>query len=428
MGEGPGVNAAAHKLAIGGGAVFLVKPTVSSTPGVAGAVTHTGTGVSTDTVSGAPYDAFRVIIQIITGAATPSAGGATFKYSLDGGDNYSAEIALPTSGVYLIPGTNLTNTFSAATLVAGDTYSYNCTAPGYNSSELTTAFNALCADPRTWKFVHIVGSASTASGQATLVTAVEALLVAQEAVFRYAYAVMEMPDLGDGTTGDASSITAFASVAAPHVAVAAGFEELTSVLSGRVEKRSAAWPLSAQRHKAPISESSSRVKSGALPGIVSLYRDELIHRGLDAARFSTLRTHINKQGFYMTNGRTMAVTGSDFTYLQHVEIMNVARTIVRVHTLDLIGDSVRVNPLTHATLPGAILEQDARTIEKRIRNALKIELLDNQHVSDIKVTVNRTDNIISTQTLRVSIRLLPKGYMQYVQSDLGFVNPQLELS
>lgn len=426
--SGPAVEAAAHALAIGGGVVYVVRVDNTSTVGVAGAVTHTGTGVSVGTVTGAPYDNYRVIVEFLVGGTNPAANTATFRYSLDGGDNYSAEIALPVDGDYVLVGTGLTLHFTAASLVALDTYSFTNAAPGYNSTELTTAFAALCADPRTWKFVHIVGSASSAANQATLVTAVATLLTSQEAVFRYTYAIMEMPDLGDGTTGDAASIAAFSSVATTRVSVAAGYAEIVSVLTGRVEKRPAAWALAARRHKAPISEDSMRVRSGPLPGVTRLWRDEQIHRGLDAVRFATLRTHIGKQGFWITNGKTMAAAGSDYQHLQHREIMDVTCTIARAEMLDILGESVRVNPLTHPTRPGAILEQEARVFENRIKRKLATTLLDEKHVSDISVQINRTDNIISTQTLRIKVRVLPKAYFRFITADMGFTNPRLELN
>lgn len=427
LGTGPAVEAAAHKLAVGGGLVYVVPTTVSSTPGVAGSVTHSGTGLSVMTVSGAPYDAYQVIVKIVVGATNPAAGLATFVYTLDGGDNYSAETSLPTNGIFAITGTNLTITFSAASLVADDTYTFDCTAPGFNSTELTASLNALCADPRTWKFVHVVGSAATASAQATIATAVGTVLTAQEALFRYTYAILETPDLGDGTTGDSSLITGFSSFAHTRVCVCAGYEELTSIITGRSHKRSAAWSVAARRHKATISEDSMRVRSGALPGVTKLYRDEQINRGLDAARFTTLRTHVGKAGFYITRGRIMSATGSDFTDIQHREIMDVACSIMRPAMLEELGESVRVNPADAAQNPGAILPQEAAKIENRIRSKLSLALLDPDHVSDIVVQVNRTDNLISTRKLRIKARITPKGYFQFLEADMGFSNPKLEI-
>src|SRR4051794_13200356 len=55
LGTGPLVEAAAHTLAVSGGTVLCVRGT-GSTAGSAGAVTHTGTGVSVMSTTGTPVD------------------------------------------------------------------------------------------------------------------------------------------------------------------------------------------------------------------------------------------------------------------------------------------------------------------------------------------------------------------------------------
>jgi hypothetical protein len=428
LGTGPAVEAAAHKLSIGGGTVFVVRVDNTSTPGTNGSVTHNGTGVSVMSVSGAPFDAYKVRVTIVLGGTNPAAGTATFKYSVDGGDNYSGEIALPTSGSYPITGTGLTLAFTAASLVAADTYSFDSVAPGYNSTELTTAWNALVADPRTWKFCHITGAASSAANQATIATAVGALLTTAETNYRFTYAILEMPDLGDGTTGDAASIAAYASFAHSRIMQCAGFCELTSIVSGRIHKRSAAWPIAARRHKAPISESSMRVKSGSLPGVVSLYRDELLHRGLDAARFATLRTHVGRAGFWITEGKMMAAQGSDYGLVQRREVMDRACTIGRSAMVEELGDGLRVNPANAASRPGMIDERDARAIESEIlAKVAEAVLAVGALLRSLGATVNRTDNIISSNLVRAKIRVLPKAYANNMSADIGFENPALDI-
>jgi hypothetical protein len=47
------------------------------------------------------------------------------------------------------------------------------------------------------------------------------------------------------------------------------------------------------------------------------------------------------------------------------------------------------------------------------------------HGSAVTVQTNRTDNILSTQTLRVSGRCRPLGYAKTINLTLGFTNPAL---
>jgi len=434
QGVGPAVECAAHILAVGGGAVLFTRVDNTSTPGTNGAVTPTGTGLSVMTVTGTPRDAYQVRVLMGLGGANPAAGTATFKYSLDGGDVYSAEIAMPTGGSYLLSDTGLTLVFSAASLVAADTYSFDSVAPGYNSTELTTAWTALVADPRTWKFVHVVGAATTASGQATIVGVLAALRVTAATNHRYVNVHCEMPYGGAGTAGDAAAIAAFAAVSAPFVCVSAGHAELTSVITGRIHLRSQAWSHSARRQRARISEHSGRVRSGALPGVISLARNEQIHRGLDAARFVTCRTIVGKAGFYVTSGRTMAAAGSDFSQVQRCELMNYAATIARATFIDELNESLRVNPATSTVAPGqpgapgTLDERDARTIEARVRAALVAAILANGDCSAIAVQTNRTDNLLSTGTLRIRVRVTPLAYGETLTLDIGFENPALAVN
>jgi hypothetical protein len=426
LGSGPLVEYACHVLSIGGGVVYCIRVDNTSTPGTNGSVTHVGTGLSVLTPSGAPSDAYQVRVTIITGGTNPASGLVTFKYSVDGGDNYSPETALPTSGNYPITGTGLTLGFSAATLVAGDTYSFDCAAPGYNTTELTAAWSALVADERTWKFAGISGAASTASGQATVATAVAALLATAEAAYRFTFAIMHMPDGGDGTAGDSAAISAFASFASARVMMCAGTCELFSSVSGRTYERPASFPISARVHKKPISEDCSRVKSGPLPGISHLYRDEQVHRGLDAARFATLRTIIGKQGFWITNGRMMATAGSDYGYVQNREVMDAACTVGRAALIEFLGDDLRVNSASHPTAPGRIDERDARSVDSFVGGQVRAVVLAPGHCSDVSVLTNRTDNLLSTGLLRATVRVTPKAYARSLSLDIGFVNPALE--
>ncbi len=110
MGQGPLVEAAALALATsvrGRGArpVYLMR-VIPSTVGACGAVTKTAVGASTGTVTvaGAAYDAYQVRV-LITRTGTLNVGA--FKYSLDGGDNYSAEITIPGGATYVIPESNV---------------------------------------------------------------------------------------------------------------------------------------------------------------------------------------------------------------------------------------------------------------------------------------------------------------------------------
>lgn len=95
-----------------------------------GAVTATRTSTSTGSVvpSGTPSLSAQVRVQILT---TGGLGAASFRYSLNGGTDYSVNLTIPAGGVYVVPGTGITLTFSPGPGVlyfeAGDRFDFVAT-------------------------------------------------------------------------------------------------------------------------------------------------------------------------------------------------------------------------------------------------------------------------------------------------------------
>jgi hypothetical protein len=424
-GVGPLVDKAVYHLQVAGGSIGVMRIN-SSVAGTCGATTPTraGAGTSTGTVtaSGAAYDAYDVKVQIVKGGANLAAATATFRYSLDGGDNYSPDIAVPTGATYVIPNTNVTLTFAngaGTAFVAGDVHAFTCTAPGFSSTDANNALDALRTTYATAKFgfVHLVGAASTVAGAATIAAAVDVKMSAEANVFRYLFAVVECPE-----DTDANIIAAFNSFSSTRVVVCAGYCEL--VANGKQMKRNSAWPVVARACKQDIRRDLARTRpdteGGPLQGVVSLYRDEFTTSGLDDARFTTLRTYAGRPGFYITNGRTMAAAGSDFQFLQYRRLMDRACSINYAELFNFLNDdAVRVDDA------GKIVESDARAIETKVNSALKADLTSKNRVSATNVIVTRDNNILSTQTLKTKVRIRPKGYAKFIETDIGFENPAL---
>lgn len=418
LGTGPLVEAAAIALKEGGGPVMCVRAP-GSTAGAMGAITAVKTGTATLAVTGAALDAYLLRVEIITGGATLVAGTATFRYSLDNGRTWSGELALPTSGVYAIPNTGLTLTWtytSGTAFVAGDYWTGTGTGPSFTLSEAMTALDALLADTSDFALVHIVGAPATAGDAATMFAAFAAKLEgAATTLYRYTRGIMEVPE-----DTDANLKTAFASVASTRIMVGAGFHSLISPISSTAFLRSAAWSVSARISKvAPGADVGETVTPGPLVGVVALSRDENKTAGLDAARFSTLRTITGTQGAYITNGRLMSPTGSDFQYIQHGRVMDIGSKTVRLGALRFLNTSVRVSSTT-----GRIDERDAVAIETALESQLRATL--GANVSDVSVQVDRTTNILSTSTLFIRHRIVPLGYVKFIEQEIGFRNPALQ--
>lgn len=386
-----------------------------------GVITQTvNAGAATGTIGSqvsSPMDELTVIVKIVTGGAL---GAGTFRYSLDGGDTYfpdaTGEITIPSGGKYHMGETGVFLTFASATYVAGDLFSFSATAPSYSTSDATSAATAADADDTEWSLIHFVGTPSSSANAATLASIVDTSVATMESNFRYVRAFVECPT----SESDATVKAAFASFTSTRVAVGAGDAEITSPIAFTgIKRRNITWAAVARACLVGISEDLARVRRGPLRFVTSLWRDERATPALDVGRFTTARTFKGKRGFYLTNARLMSEDGSDYKYLQHGRIMDEACRVAYDALTNWLSDGVRVDPAT-----GFIDERDALAIEAEVRQRV-IDALKGHISGDPSIRVARDENIISTETITIDIRIVPKAYAKQIAARIGYRNPAL---
>jgi hypothetical protein len=384
-----------------------------------GTVTRVGSGTATllDTSTHSPVDTYDIEVQILTGGAL---GVGAFRYSLDGGNSFSGSIGIPSAGKYVIPSTGVVLTF-AGTFTAEDVYNGVTTGPGIINADLTTALVALRADPLTWGFVHVVATPSSAANAATLAGVVGVQTAAAEAEFRYVFALVECPS----SESDATIRTAFASYEDARIEVCAGDVDLVSALTGRVQRRNVSWAYAARLSAIKLSSHPGQAapdnNGGALKNVLSLYRDETATPGLDEARFVTARSFIGETGYYITRGKMMASTSSDYQQVMARRVMDRAMQVAKSAFFIYVNRDLRMDPAT-----GRIDERDAQGIEANVESALEAALISEDEASSVAVVVSRDDNLLSSAVLHAEVEVVPKGYSETIAVGIGLKNPALQ--
>lgn len=416
-------------------------------PGLDGWSTVTKEGAGPDvTVTGtpaAPYLAFRV--EITTAGAR---GVAKFRWSSDGGETWTtgvetaATVDLGATGATVgfengsyaathaysfapklkasslaLPGTGIALEFATGDYLAGDAYSATCTPPSFDSGSAFDAIEAALADGRAFRLVHLIGAPASAEALASLAMGAQAAMDEAEAEFRYIYTVLEAPEVPDEDLR-----VAFANVVAPRVYVAAGHQGLVSfVEKGRVYKRPAAWPFVSRVMSRPIHEHPGRFATGPLAGVAEIYRDERTTPGLDDARFVTLRTFVDEPGFFITRGKSMAAPGSDFDRVQRRQVIDRALQVAYKAMLRYVNESLVTNP------NGTIDDAEAASMEATVLGKLEEALLGvNNHASAVLFQIMRTNNVLTTDTIRYKVRVRPLGYAEFIEGEVGFAAPSTE--
>ena len=441
LGGGPAAQCAAFELAIDGGPVYVC-PVTASVPGVSSAVTTTRVGTSNGTVTvsaGTPLDAFNVRIRVASAGTGQlvSTGLLSVNVSTDAGLTYGPAILVPSTGVFVLRdvksvATGLTLSFlvAASTFDAGDLFSIACQAPFYGASDVATALAGLFASTIDYSWLHLVGyptvgsSSANAAASASISSTVATYMSTAQTNGQYIFTIVEAPP-----SVDADVASAFASFFDRRVKVQVGTEVVSSPLDGCKYVRSSAWGLSARLGAIRPSVSPGQTGDGGvanapggpLDGVVSINRDErTATTPLYDLGFGTTLTYRGYPGFFADAGRMRAPVGSDYSLVMYRRVMDAVCRVARLAGFKYLNGPLNVDGKT-----GYLIPKDAAGIrsyiESQIRAALSTEF------SDLIVTVITTDNLLSTQKLRVKVQIVGFAYALNVEETIEFLNPALTL-
>lgn len=433
FGQGPLVEAAAYHINTKRQPVLLVR-SEQTTAGTMGTIDVTGvTGTATDTsVTGVPSDDMDLWCKVITGFTAGVTGGV-IQLSYDGGRTYGPSQAQGTS--LSIPFTDCGSAaftlVTSKTLVAGDIIKTRTTAPKWNATDLTAAVAALGLSVQPWELCEIYGAMS-ASEFDTCVTAFSGL-TSKSWIGHVAMPTSAQTE----ATYLSALVTSHGSKSTTQGVLCAGACKLVSAVSGRQYRRPIVIPVATLAASVDESVDLAQTTLDALPGVAIRdangnpdEHDETANPGLDDARFCTLRTVDGKQGVFVNNPRLFSPAGSDFQFLQHRRVMNLAKTILSAYFIDRLSKGITVNSST-----GFIDDAEADEIEKGADAVMRAGLLAKPKVSGGGVggkrtrfvQVSRTDNLLSTSTMTVQASVIPLAYTKAINITLGFKNPALQV-
>lgn len=426
-------------LAILAGGTVLACRAATVTAGVASAVTAASLGTSVVTVTGTPLDDYFFVFKVVNGG-TVGTTGITFQLSLDAGRTYGPVLSLGTAVLYAVSESGVTLNFAAGTLLAAGTAKFGCIGPKPDAAGIVACLSALQASP--------YANAGWGSGNiADVVSAADAATVSlqlETMATNYVFSrfIMTARDASPaaiwGGTAETESTwigslqTAFSATQAKRDCVAGGYYNMpspfpTPVASAPRYRRPGAWALAVRQVTIPPQRHAGRVRDGALINIVTdpttdpldgfIYHDERVNPGLDVARFASFRTRIGYPGWYVQNPNLMSPPGSSFTILPYGNVMDVACGIVHQVGQADINSDIRLNP------NGTIYENEALALEAAFLNAINIYMTATQMISSVRVAVDRTNNVLATSTINVSVTIVSRGYISTEIISIGFQNP-----
>lgn len=405
---------------------------ITTTTGASSSVTQlpvpggslTGAGAVSMDATNNPQDAYSVVVLISTSGVL---GVGQFEYSLDGGLTFSNPILIPSgggptslgsSGIAVdwanTGGSGATNGF-----IVGETYNFTTTPPGITATDILNVGEAITGNAQQWDWMHVVGRPTSASAASSLFTTMNTIGSFWATNYRYSFVVYDTPICTVKNNISASLIADFANSNSDWVSVGGGDCNIVSAISGSEIQRCASWSASIWGSTLPIGTDLAEVALGNLPFVAQILWNENNADVLDAARFTTMRTIPTLSGFYMTNARMMSnASSSDITYWQSRRVLNQACRIAYAFLVQYLSKNILVNAATGTLDKGA-----ATAMQNALNRALNDGLTG--QVSGVASIVSTTNDVLTTQTLNVTVSVVPLFYPKVISATIGFLNPAL---
>jgi hypothetical protein len=408
----------------------------------------TGTSAVTADVATAPLDDLYVQLVVIKGGTIGSAGIA-LTVSLDAGRSTGGVVQLGTANTLTIPGTGIIIDFGTGTLIAGDVIQFSTIAPTWASGDVASGLQAILGSPYAaigFGGVQLVGNGTGAL--ASLFQSAAPGLEQLAAAYLYTRGMMAARDVSPpakwGGTGEteAAWMSAieldFVAASAKRVLCGAGHYNMPSAFVNSMAgtpnyRRSLTWAQAARQITLAAQTHSGEVDLGGLAQIVTdptndpkdgfVYHDERLNPGLDdflpggAGRFCAARTRIGEQGYFITNPRLLAPSGSVYSFWPMGAVIDVGCSITHQVAQKEINSNVRT---LSAAKGGVIYENDALVIEKKIGGVIRDQMVATGMISDKEVTVDRTNNVQSTKKVNIAVELESRGYILEENITIGF--------
>jgi hypothetical protein len=444
-GAGPGVELAGFIANSTGNAVAFVAVPGSGATNTGMVASIPGNSTSKANITGTPFDTYYGLVKVLTGG-TLGTGPIQVSVSLDGGRTTYAVYNLGVGFSVAIASTGLTLSFSAGTLVTGDSFSWVSTEPVWTSAQVASAINLLLPIPTLLpEDIIIAGGSAQRLGAGTVgaaaadVTALDGFLTTLFNKRRFNRGLLHAGDASYGGNaqtpwGGASAETevawisslqtAFANASSLRVGVTGGHYNAISPYSQTQFRRPLLWQAAARDSAVAIQVDLGRVSDGALANMPLpaspdgwIYHDDFVNPGLDASRFMAAMSIANRPGVFIANPNLMAPPGSDFNWLQRGHVVDAACLIAYNFFVTKLSSGVRVGT------NGFILPQDAKTFEQACNVQLANGLTNAGAVSSALCQVSRTDAILTTATLTVTVTIVPLGYLKAINVTITFQNP-----
>ena len=174
----------------------------------------------------------------------------------------------------------------------------------------------------------------------------------------------------------------------------------------------------------PVQRKISRVRSGALTNIAAYVGSATIESAgpgmlsvIAGKGFITFTTYPNVSGYFFSGDPMCAATTDDYSMLARGRVVDKAHVLAYTTFVQEVDDEVPVN--TDGTLDAGFCKWLSQQIVNQVNNTMTA----NKEISAVSCFIDPAQNILSTNELKVVLKITPVGYATEIEISLGFENP-----
>lgn len=171
----------------------------------------------------------------------------------------------------------------------------------------------------------------------------------------------------------------------------------------------------------PVQRKIHRVKDGSVLPLVAYFTDGTTidsradqWDAIDDKGYIFFRTFAGRSGYYFSGDKTLTRSTDDFKSLSNGFVMDKAMLIAYDALVEELSEEVLLN--SNGTIHPAIIKSWQSKVETNL-NGLMVQ---KGELSAVKVFINPKQDVLRSGKVVINIQLLPVGYAELIEVNIGF--------
>ena len=274
--------------------------------------------------------------------------------------------------------------------------------------------------------IRVLGVVKKATGSETIAagldTDVQTAVVKAQAIaehFEKKYMPFRVVVSGNSWNGKVADLTNFSENELNKVACFIGNDDK--------EKEASVGLFLGKITSIPVQRKIHRVKDGSVLPLVAYFTDGTTidskadqWDALDDKGYIFFRTFVGRSGYYFSGDNTLTKPTDDFKSLSSGLVMDKALLLAYGALVEELSDEVLLSE------EGSIHPAIIKSWQTKLENTLQSEMVSKGGLSAVNINIDPEQKVLQTGKVVVGLKLLPVGYADFIEVNIGFTTKKEE--